>query len=237
MTLLRFSLERTAIRNTTARRPAPSPKRIQRAHRRSWWIVGLLTAAYLTWLLFHWQIATPLFFHPLVPQAVRDVVYLLELATALTLFFVWVLMVVQYRRRPQPANPASEPVAPLTHLTLDDLYELSPKAFEHYVAALFRRKGYRVNVSGRSGDEGVDLEIIQPNGKRAIAQCKRYRNTVGPDVVRELFGTMIHERVHHAFLVTTAPISEGAYEWAKDKPMTLIDGQSLARLVAAATKR
>lgn len=234
MTLLRFSLERTAIRSAMTRRPVANPKRIQRAHRRSWWIVGLLTVAYLVWLLVHWQIATPLFFHPLVPQAVRDVLHLLELATAITLFFVWVLMVGQYWRRPQPANPASEPVA---SLTLDDLYELSPKAFEHYVAALFRRKGYRVNVSGRSGDEGVDLEIIQPNGKRAIAQCKRYRNTVGPDVVRELFGTMIHERVHHAFLVTTAPISEGAYAWARNKPMTLIDGDTLARLVAAAAKQ
>jgi restriction system protein len=189
-----------------------------------------MTAVYLTWLAFHWLIAPELFLHPFVPQIVRELISLLELAAAITLFLFWALLLGHYLRRPKPAGA-------LPIVTVDDLYDLTPKAFEHYVAALFRRKGYRVNVSGRSGDEGVDLEIIQPNGKRAIAQCKRYRNTVGPEVVRELYGTMIHERVHHAFLVTTAHISEGAHQWTRNKPITLIDGQTLVRLVAALARR
>ena len=61
-------------------------------------------------------------------------------------------------------------------------------------------------------------------------QCKRYRNAIGPDIVRELFGTMIHEGVHHAFLVTTADISPAARDWASDKPMTLIDGLTLVKI-------
>jgi restriction system protein len=67
-------------------------------------------------------------------------------------------------------------------------------------------------------------------------QCKRYRNAIGPDIVRELFGTMIHERVHHAFLVTTASISDSAREWAAHKPMTLIDGPTLVQIAAALNK-
>jgi restriction system protein len=189
-----------------------------------------MTGAYLTWLAFHWLIAPELFLHPFVPQPVREGLTLLEPAAAVTLFLLWALLLGQYFRRPNPT--ATIPV-----VTVDDLYDLSPKAFEHYVASLFQRRGYRVNVSGRSGDEGVDLEIIQPNGKRAIAQCKRYRNTIGPEIVRELFGTLIHERVHHAFLVTTAPISEGAREWARRKPITLIDGETLVRLVAALARQ
>jgi restriction endonuclease Mrr len=51
--------------------------------------------------------------------------------------------------------------------------------------------------------------------------------------VRELLGTMIHEQVHHAFLVTTADISPAAREWAQTKPMTLIDGQTLVALAEA----
>jgi len=222
--MLHFSLERHEM----AQRP--QLKRIRRAHHQSWWLAGSLTAVYLTWLAVHWFIAPTLFLHPLIPPVLRELISLLELAGAMTLFLFWALLLRQYLRRPKVVNTISG-------VMVDDLYELSPKAFEHYVAALFRHKGYRVNVSGRSGDEGVDLEIVQPNGKRAIAQCKRYRNTVGPEIVRELYGTMIHERVHHAFLVTTAHISEGAHEWARNKPMTLIDGVTLVRLVATLARQ
>jgi restriction endonuclease Mrr len=41
---------------------------------------------------------------------------------------------------------------------------------------------------------------------------------------------MLHERALHGFLVTTAEISEAARSWAADKPITLIDGHTLATL-------
>ena len=41
---------------------------------------------------------------------------------------------------------------------------------------------------------------------------------------------MIHEGVHHAILVTTADISQAARDWARSKPMTLIDGQALVQI-------
>ena len=72
--------------------------------------------------------------------------------------------------------------------------------------------------------------LTQANGRRAVVQCKRYRHVIGPEIVRELFGTMIHERAAHGFLVTTAEISDGARSWAADKPITLIDGMSLVSL-------
>ena len=113
---------------------------------------------------------------------------------------------------------------------------LDPTAFETYVATLFRQKGYRVKHRGRRGDRGVDLELTDAGGRRAIVQCKRYRHTVGPDTIRELYGTMIHERVHHAYLVTTADISSAAREWAGYKPMTLIDGPHLLKIAASLEK-
>ena len=115
-------------------------------------------------------------------------------------------------------------------LTTEGIYALSPAAFERYVAGIFRRKGYSVKLRGGSGDLGVDLEISNQHGKRAIVQCKRYQNTVGAESVRELYGTLIHERASHAFLVTTANISPAAREWAQGKPITLIDGQTLIQI-------
>ncbi|MCA9937479.1 MAG: restriction endonuclease [Anaerolineales bacterium] len=116
-----------------------------------------------------------------------------------------------------------------------EIYALSPGAFERYVAGIFRRKGYRVKIRGGSGDLGVDLEVTNQHGKRAIVQCKRYQHTVGAEVVRELYGTLIHERAAHAFLVTTADISTAARDWSQGKPITLIDGETLVHIAYTLT--
>jgi restriction system protein len=88
-------------------------------------------------------------------------------------------------------------------------------------------------VRGRSGDHGVDLELTAPDRRHAIVQCKRYRDTVGEEIVRSLFGTMLHETAYHAFLVTTADISEAARIWAAGKPLTLIDGPTLVQIATS----
>jgi restriction system protein len=113
---------------------------------------------------------------------------------------------------------------------------LSPKDFEEYVGTLFRRKGYQVALRGGSGDHGVDLELFGPDGRKAIVQCKRYQHTVGEEIVRELFGTIIHERSIRGFLVTTAEISASAKSWAAGKPITLIDGPTLVEIAQSLAK-
>ncbi len=118
-------------------------------------------------------------------------------------------------------------------MTKEQLFELDPKSFEYYVAGLFRQKGYAVTVRGRSGDHGVDLELKSARDKRAIVQCKRYRGTVGEKIVRDLFGTLLHERASRAFLVTTADISDAAAKWSQGKPITLIDGDTLVEIAAS----
>jgi len=180
-----------------------------------------LTAVYLLWLFVR------IFGQPAwlthLPPAILETLRLVEIAGFVTLSIMWVLIWWQSREKPALA------IAPLD---IKQLYALQPYEFERYVADLFRQKGYQVKLHGRRGDNGVDLRLTQPNGKQAIVQCKRYRNSIGPDIVRELYGTLIHERVAHAFLVTTADISDAARTWAQGKPMTLIDGQTLAYIAA-----
>ena len=181
--------------------------------------IGLLTLLLVGWLLLHWRLS------PLsLPPIWQELLTLLEMAGVATVTWVWVALWWQHRSPEAPIVPAFDKA---------ELYDLSPTEFEQYVARLFQRKGYRVHQRGRRGDMGVDLEITQRRGKRAIVQCKRYRKTVGPDVVRELYGTLIHERVAHAFLVTTADISTAARDWASGKPMTLIDGDTLVQIATA----
>ncbi|MCB0000495.1 MAG: restriction endonuclease, partial [Anaerolineales bacterium] len=40
-------------------------------------------------------------------------------------------------------------------------------------------------------------------------------------------------RAAHAFLVTTADISDAAREWAQYKPITLIDGETLVQIATS----
>jgi len=184
------------------------------------WLLSALTGAFVLWVLWRYGLAGEAIAR--APGWLIDLLGLLTGAGLLTLIALWALVVWQ-RQELKHSRPRGA-------VTVEQLYALSPRDFEHYVADLFKSRGYSVEVRGRTGDLGVDLALRQPNGRLAIVQCKRYRHTIGPDIVRELFGTMVHERAFHGFLVTTAAISDSARAWAADKPITLIDGPTLARL-------
>ncbi|BAL98313.1 MULTISPECIES: restriction endonuclease [Caldilinea] len=116
-------------------------------------------------------------------------------------------------------------------LSQEQLMALTPSEFEDYVAErLFVRRGFQVLNVRDTKDGGVDVLVTDSLGQKAIVQCKRYRNTVGAGIVRELYGTMIHEGATYGYLVTSGPISEEARRWAAGKPIQLIDGYQLAEL-------
>lgn len=193
----------------------PSP-----AQPKSWksgLVIGGLTAVFLFWLAYRFIVQPAWVIH--LPGVLAELLHLTEAGGIVTLGILWGIL---WLRREEDTAVTIQP------LDLEELYALSPSEFERYVANLFRQKGYRVHMRGRSGDLGVDILLTKADGKRAIVQCKRYRKKVGPEVVRELYGTLIHERVAHAFLVTTAGISASARRWAQGKPMTLIDGEELS---------
>jgi restriction system protein len=215
--LSRFELlRRPPFPIITAAGPVKSSRR---RYLHGWLLLGILTAVFVAWLVYRlWSQPT----WPDVFPLVAELLELVEAAGAFTLTFLWVGLWWRRRRLIH--------FAPVKQLNVETLYQLSPKDFERYVGALFQQKGYRVVLRGRSGDHGVDLELFGPDGRRAIVQCKRYQNTVGEETVRELFGTLIHERAMRAFLVTTAEISEAAERWARGKPITLIDGRTLVEI-------
>jgi restriction system protein len=108
------------------------------------------------------------------------------------------------------------------------LGELSPLAFERYVAAWFRARGYRVEHCGGRGDGGVDLRVWR-GGRAAIVQCKRYgpAHAVGPAIIRELVGTRALHGARHAWLATTGRLTVGAREVAKAESITVVDARAL----------
>jgi Restriction endonuclease/Holliday junction DNA helicase RuvB P-loop domain len=114
--------------------------------------------------------------------------------------------------------------------TLDELQELDPIGFEHFVKRVLEGLGYSVLTTKTSGDHGVDL-ILLKQGERSIAQCKRIRGTVSAGDVRDFYGTIQHEKAKRGFFITTGTFSLPALVWSRGKNITLVDGVDLAEAV------
>ncbi|MFJ5807976.1 restriction endonuclease [Streptomyces sp. NPDC093093] len=115
-----------------------------------------------------------------------------------------------------------------------DLFTMDPIAFENLVAELFRAMGMEAVTTQRSGDGGVDVEALDPapiRGGRIVVQVKRYRNTVPPTAVRDLYGTVQDAGANKGVLVTTSSFGPGSYTFANGKPLELVSGVELVDLL------
>jgi restriction system protein len=99
----------------------------------------------------------------------------------------------------------------------------------------FASSGDEVKVTQASRDGGVDAVAFDPDpirGGKIVIQAKRYTNVVGVSAVRDLYGTLMNEGATKGLLVTTSYYGADAYEFAKGKPITLLDGGNLLHLLA-----
>lgn len=110
--------------------------------------------------------------------------------------------------------------------------------FEQLVRELFElefsQNGGEVHVTQASRDGGVDAIVFDPDplrGGKIVIQAKRYTNTVGVSAVRDLYGTVINEGANTGILITTSDYGYDSYEFAKDKPLKLLNGGHLLALL------
>jgi restriction system protein len=110
--------------------------------------------------------------------------------------------------------------------------------FEHLVRELFEREfsqgGGEVKITRASRDGGVDAVAFDPDpirGGKIVIQAKRYTATVGVSAVRDLYGTVVNEGATKGILVTTADYGPDAYDFARGKPLTLLNGGNLLHLL------
>jgi restriction system protein len=115
-----------------------------------------------------------------------------------------------------------------------DLLAMDPLEFEELVAELFRAMGMQAVTTARSGDGGVDVDALDPDpirGGKIVVQVKRYRNTVSPSAVRDLYGTVQSVGANKGVLVTTSGFGPTSHAFAHGKPLTLISGSDLVDLL------
>lgn len=115
-----------------------------------------------------------------------------------------------------------------------NLMDLSPGEFENLITNLFSKMGLETKLTQASRDGGVDCVAFDARpilGGKVIIQAKRYKNTVGVNAVRDLFGTMHNEGASKGILVTTSGYGSAAFDFAKGKPLELISGGELLYLL------
>ena len=116
----------------------------------------------------------------------------------------------------------------------DVLTAMDPSAFERLFQRILRESGFtHVEVSGRSGDGGIDgIGVMRIGGFlsfKVLFQCKRYKGSIGAGVIRDFRGAMIG-RTDKGLIVTTGSYTPAATrEATRDgaPEIDLIDGEQL----------
>jgi restriction system protein len=116
--------------------------------------------------------------------------------------------------------------------SIDSVRNISWREFEQLVGEAYRRQGYAVEETGGGGaDGGIDL-VLRGNGETVLVQCKQWKaRQVGVDKVRELFGVVTAERADRGILVTSGNFTKDALAFQAGKPLSLVDGSELVRLI------
>ena len=121
---------------------------------------------------------------------------------------------------------------------LSDLATLSGVAFEGVIRDLFRKMGFRAEMTKASGDGGIDIEAVLDKpiiGGRYLTQCKRLAagSLIGSPTIREFYGALTADRkAAKGIFITTSGFTAQALEFAEGLAIELIDGARLTRLLS-----
>lgn len=129
--------------------------------------------------------------------------------------------------------------SPAIEIVRSKLLGLDPGSFEHFVRLVMEKRGFRdVNVTGKSGDGGIDLNGFVDEtsdffaGTHVQVQAKRWRHSVGSIEINHFRGAL--STTAKGVFVTTSHYTAAAVKEARHpvKPcITLIDGLRLSTIV------
>ena len=118
---------------------------------------------------------------------------------------------------------------------LSTIRNLSWRSLEELVGEAYRSNGFSViGNSGSGPDGGVDL-VARRDNEKVLIQCKqRKAHNVGVRTVREMFGLLNSEKTNEVHIITSGYFTSDAIDFARNKPIRLIDGPKLVQLVKLA---
>jgi len=110
--------------------------------------------------------------------------------------------------------------------------DYSPFEFEEFIAQLFQKMDFHVELTRPVKDYGVD--VVARKGSDTIAiQVKKYAigNNVGAKEVQQILGAMWKVKANQSIIVTTSGFTLHAREQAKEAPVELWGRRTLHEMV------
>jgi restriction system protein len=116
--------------------------------------------------------------------------------------------------------------------SIDGLRAMHWRDFEPLIAEAFRKRGYAVEKTGHGGLNGdIDL-VLRKGGRTELVQCKQWKTRqVHSATVHEMWSLVAHHKADAVKIVSVGTFAADAQEFAKGKPIELIDGEQLLKLV------
>jgi hypothetical protein len=112
---------------------------------------------------------------------------------------------------------------------ISNLYTVTPEDFERHVASTFEQLGYRVSLTRRVGDQGIDV-IAERGDERMGIQCKRTTETVSNGAVQEAYAGKAHYNCTSSAVVSLGGFTAPARSLASTTGVQLLDGNAYADL-------
>lgn len=117
---------------------------------------------------------------------------------------------------------------------LDILYNLSPYEFEYLIAELYEEMGYKVALTKKTHDGGID--VIATNNDIAkkemiLIQCKRQRKEIDVKDIRELIGVVETNNATKGVFCTTSDYTGDSEKYLeKYNRLELLNGKKIVKL-------
>ncbi len=183
------------------------------------WLLDVSAASALVYYRLYHANAHALVYSPIpIKDSALDIVYFI----AATLVLLAGIKLLQNRSRKAYLR---------TFNSVIDIRQLDWSKFEELVASAFVKEGYAATLSPQGTDGGIDI-ILKKRGRVHIVQCKHFKKQkVGVKVVREMFGVMVGMGASTCIVVCSGAFTKDAKAFAKGKPIRLIDGPSLIRMI------
>jgi len=112
---------------------------------------------------------------------------------------------------------------------MNDIDVMEGFEFEEYLKVLFRKLGYKTQVTRKTGDFGADL--IFKGKKKIIVQAKRYKSNVGLDAVREAYSAQAYYKADESWVITNSRFTKQALDLAKACNVKMLDRSDLEKFI------
>lgn len=112
------------------------------------------------------------------------------------------------------------------NILIDDIDLMTGYEFEEFVAKLFRKMGYKADVTRASGDQGIDV-IVQKNGRGTGIQTKCYSKVVSNTAIQEVVAGINFYDLDKGLVITNNYFTYSAVELAEKNNIILWDRNKL----------